>query len=81
MYIYKVISSTSGLEELEEKVSKSINTGWKPQGGIAFSHGFCYQAMIGKKKDKPPEVNREAIKEKNTGNSANQAMKKLDELT
>lgn len=80
MYIYKVISSNSGLEELEEKVSKSINTGWKPQGGIAFSHGFCYQAMIGKKRE-PKETNKLVKKEENSKNSANEAMKKLDELT
>ena len=81
MYVYKVISSNSGLEELEKKVSESINKGWKPQGGIAFSHGFCYQAVIGKKKEPTTEKNTVKAERKDKTNTANQAMKRLDELT
>ena len=81
MYIYKVISSDSGLEELEKKVSESINKGWKPQGGIAFSHGYSYQAMIGKKKIPKKKEISETIEEESKSNTANQAMKRLDELT
>ena len=81
MYVYKVISSDTGLEELEKKVSESINKGWKPQGGIAFSHGYSYQAMIGKKKTaKEKEISEKTGKESKS-NTANEAMKRLDELT
>ena len=81
MYIYKVISSDSGLEELEKKVSESINKGWKPQGGIAFSHGYSYQAMIGKRKIAKENEISKVIEKEPTSNTANQAMKRLDELT
>ncbi len=81
MFIYKVISSNSGLEELEKKVSESINKGWKLQGGIAFNHGFCYQAMVGKKKRPATEENTVKTESADKSNTANQAMKRLDELT
>ena len=81
MYVYKVISSKSGLEELEKKVTASINIGWKPQGGIAFSHGFCYQALIGKKKASSTDKTAVKAEKSNEANTANQAMKRLDEIT
>ena len=81
MFIYKVVSSNTGLEELEKKVTESMNKGWKPQGGIAFSHGFCYQAMIGKKSESPASNKKEKKLSNNETNTANQAMKRLDELT
>ncbi|GAA6169268.1 DUF1737 domain-containing protein [Sessilibacter corallicola] len=42
---YKVVSGTNGFPELEEKVSKLLNQGWKPVGGIGFNAGYPYQAM------------------------------------
>jgi hypothetical protein len=42
---YKVASGATGFKELEETVSKMLNEGWKPVGGIGFNAGFPYQAM------------------------------------
>jgi hypothetical protein len=42
---YKVVGGTNGFQEMEAEVSKMLNQGWKPIGGIAFNNGYPYQAM------------------------------------
>ena len=42
---YKIIVELS-ISELEYEVSKSIDEGWRPQGGIFFDQKKYYQAMI-----------------------------------
>lgn len=64
---YKVITSKNGFQELEETVSRHLNQGWKPIGGIAFNNGFPYQAMAKVEDVKPL--------------TANQAMQVIDNLT
>mgnify|MGYP001095718344 CR=1 FL=1 len=71
MIIYRVITSEHGIKALEEKISQLINKGWKLSGGIAFNQGYPYQVVIGKKEDE----------QTSTPLGANEAMKKLDDLT
>lgn len=78
MIKYKVVAGINGLQELEKKVEQMIKEGWKPLGGIAFNQGFCYQAMAGKiKEEKIDDKNQKVTKNL----TANQGMKRLDELT
>lgn len=77
MIKYKVVAGTNGLQELEEKVEKMIKEGWKPIGGIAFNQGYCYQAMAGKIKEEKTKENQSVGKSL----TANQAMKRLNEIT
>jgi len=44
-YQYKIISSSNGFPELEKKVSKMMDDGWKPVGGLTFNMNAPYQAM------------------------------------
>lgn len=64
---YKIITSKNGFQELEDKVSRHLNQGWKPIGGIAFNAGYPYQAMAKIEEVKPL--------------TANQAMQVIDDLT
>lgn len=75
---YKVIGSSNGLPELEEKVSQLLNEGWKPIGGIAFNHGYPYQAMG--KVEEEKKMAKES-KEEGRARTANEAMRELDQLT
>lgn len=74
---YKVVTSQTGLRELEQKVSDLINAGWKPLGGLAFNHGYPYQALarVVTTSEKPPE-NKEP-----SYISASEAMRRVDDLT
>ena len=79
MLTYKVISSNTGFKELEQKVTKLLNRGWKPVGSISFNQGYCYQAMVGKLvKNSTNQSTRDCSKE---SHGAIDAMKKIDELT
>lgn len=69
---YKVIAGPEGLRQLEERVTKLLNEGWKLQGGIGFNGGYAYQAMARMVEVKP------AVKGKALG--ANDAMRALDDL-
>lgn len=76
---YKVVVSDKGFNDFEEKVSKMLNEGWKPVGGIAFNHSYPHQAMA-----KVVDVETEAkgfTKQAEKALTANQAMKRLDDLT
>ncbi|GAB2877768.1 hypothetical protein ACCI51_08460 [Microbulbifer echini] len=42
---YKVAVGKSGFSSLEEEVTRLLNEGWKPIGGLAFNAGYPYQAM------------------------------------
>ncbi len=42
---YKILTSETGLKDLEKTVKEHLNKGWKPLGGIAFNHGYPYQAV------------------------------------
>lgn len=42
---YIVIYGES-LKSFEEKVNEKLAEGWKPQGGLTFTSGFFYQAML-----------------------------------
>ena len=53
---YKVVTSTTGLKDLEKTVQKHLSNGWKPLGGIAFNQGYPYQAIAKVVKGKPPEA-------------------------
>lgn len=75
---YKIVVSDKGFTDFEEKVSKMLNEGWKPIGGIAFNYSYPHQAMA-----KVVEIQGEekAVEQSNKALTANQAMKRLDELT
>lgn len=83
MLVYKVVTSASGLKELELKVTKMLNRGWKPAGSISFNQGYCYQAMVGEvcNENKNREVADIASNNQKPPISAVDSMKKLDELT
>lgn len=78
---YKIITSENGLPELEKKVSKLLNTGWKPIGGIAFNHGYPYQALARvvtvRQQQPPPEPDNKRSQYR----SATEAMRMVDDLT
>jgi hypothetical protein len=80
---YKVASGAAGFKELEETVSKMLNEGWKPVGGIGFNAGFPYQAMarvvtVSALRDSvPPQLEEEG----NKPVGAQAAMRRVDELT
>lgn len=79
---YKIVNGKSGFPELEENVSKMLNQGWKPVGGIAFNAGFPYQAMAKVITAKHESENK--IKTQDTLRNpvgANTAMRAIDNLT
>lgn len=85
--VYKVVVSNNGFEDFEAKVSEKLNQGWKPIGGIAFNYNFPYQAMA-KVIDVQEEKNIKTIAKKliqpaqeTRPLTANEAMKRLDDLT
>jgi hypothetical protein len=85
--VYKVVVSNNGFEDFEAKVSEKLNQGWKAIGGIAFNYNFPYQAMA-KVIDAPEEKGMQAIAQKLIQPTqeakpltANEAMKRLDDLT
>jgi len=83
--LYKVVGSSTGLKGLEEAVTEKMAEGWQPIGGLAFNQGYPYQAM-GKVIDteakyKPTPADKKEHKIKPKTLSANEANKKLDELT
>lgn len=85
--VYKVVVSNNGFEDFEAKGSEKLNQGWKPIGGIAFNYNFPYQAMA-KVVDVPEEAKATTSTKKLTQSSqetrpltANEAMKRLDDLT
>lgn len=82
--VYKVIVSDKGFEDFEAKVSEKLNQGWKPIGGIAFNHSYPHQAMakvIEIPSEKSVSTNQAAIGQQSKALSANEAMKRLDDLT
>lgn len=76
---YKVVTSTTGLPDLEKAVTKLLNEGWKPLGGIAFNQGYPYQAVARFVQVKPSTKPENAV-EKSQPLTANQAMAVLDEI-
>ncbi len=82
--VYKIVVSDKGFEDFEAKVSDMLNQGWKPLGGIAFNHSFPHQAMakvVDAADEKPVSKNQAAIEKQPRALSANEAMKRLDDLT
>lgn len=82
--IYKVVVSDKGFEDFEAKVSEMLNQGWKPIGGIAFNHSYPHQAMakvIDTTDKKPTSENKNTIEQKPKSLTANEAMRRLDDLT
>ena len=49
---YRIVSAVADTEDLDSKVTKLLNEGWKPIGGVAFSqyddnhYDTFYQAMV-----------------------------------
>ncbi len=81
---YKVIVSDKGFTDFEEKVSQMLNEGWKPIGGIAFNHSFPHQAMakVIEMDQEEKIITEQARKEESRkALTANEAMKRLDDLT
>jgi hypothetical protein len=83
--IYKVVVSNNGFEDFEAKVSEKLNEGWKAIGGIAFNYNSPYQAMA-KVVDVTDEENTTTSTltesaQKTRPLTANEAMKRLDDLT
>lgn len=76
---YKVVVSDKGFTDFEERVSKMLNEGWKPVGGIAFNHSYPHQAMA-KVVDVEPEP-KAVAKPEAKALTANQAMQRLNDLT
>lgn len=83
-YVYKVIVSDKGFDDFAAKVSEKLNDGWKPIGGIAFNHSYPHQAMA-KVVDDAEEKNNlkdeSSAPQKVRTLTANEAMKRLDDLT
>lgn len=79
-YEYKVIVSDKGFDDFEKKVAEKLDDGWKPIGGIAFNHSYPHQAMARLSDGKAP-VKNEKLPEEGKALTANQAMKRLDDLT
>lgn len=79
-YQYKIITSTNGFAELEQQVSKMLNQGWKPLGGLAFNQGHPYQALA-KLVTTPiaePSTENPTQKAAPKGKTFNEALKDLD---
>lgn len=81
---YKVATSTNGFLELEETVSKMLNEGWKPVGGINFNSGYPYQAMarvvsVSSNAESSGFLEGKGVASKSVG--AQDAMRRIDELT
>ncbi|WHI48198.1 hypothetical protein ACJJI3_22610 [Microbulbifer sp. ZKSA004] len=86
---YKVAVGKTGFSSLEEEVTRMLNEGWKPVGGLAFNSGYPYQAMarvvtvsVGSKSQpaRPGQAEGNANPEKkNLG--AQDAMRLIDDLT
>lgn len=34
------------VQVFEDKVNAKLKEGWKPQGGLTFTSGFFYQALV-----------------------------------
>lgn len=82
-YQYKIIGSSNGFPELEQKISSMLNDGWKPIGGIAFNQGHPYQAMaklVDTKNVKqiPTQTTNKKLPSNRT---FNEAIKTLEDLT
>jgi len=67
---YKVVTSTKGFPDLEAEITRMLNAGWKPLGGLAFNQGYPYQAMA-----------RVVQEEASRPRTANEAMSVLESLT
>ena len=81
---YKIIVSDKGLDNFEEKVSEKLNEGWKPVGGISFNHSYPHQAMarvVEVEKKNEVKTDTQRTREKTRSLTANEAMKRLDDLT
>ncbi len=81
---YKVATSTNGFVELEETVSKMLNEGWKPVGGINFNAGYPYQAMARVISAPTENTISSSVKEGNRKSKsvgAQDAMRRINELT
>ena len=84
-YVYKIIVSDKGFDDFEAKISEKLNDGWKPIGGIAFNHGYPHQAMAKVIDDGEGKNNtattESTLSQKTKPLTANEAMKRLNELT
>jgi hypothetical protein len=81
---YKIIVSDKGFDDFEAKVSEKLNEGWKPVGGIAFNHSYPHQAMarvVDMGSNKEITVTPQKASDKPRRLTANEAMKRLDDLT
>ena len=79
MKAYKIITSETGIKELEQKVTEFINDGWNTLGGISFNHGYPYQAIIHLNlKQKSEDNSEQESSPKLLG--ANEGMKKINDL-
>lgn len=83
---YKIVVGTKGFLELEEKVTKMLNNGWEPLGGIAFNQLHPYQAMVKLFAMSEENVSEENVSEVISDNKAisrpmtfNEALKDIDE--
>lgn len=83
-YVYKVVVSDKGFDDFEAKVNEKLNDGWKPIGGIAFNHSYPHQAMakiVDSAEEKNNSKSESAPIHKSKTLTANEAMRRLDELT
>jgi hypothetical protein len=81
---YKIIVSDKGFDDFEAKVSAKLNEGWKPVGGIAFNHSYPHQAMarvVDVTTKSEVEVKTQKERDRPRSLTANEAMKRLDDLT
>lgn len=78
-----IVSGKEGFEDFTSKVSEKLNEGWKPVGGVAFNRGYPHQAMarVIETKEKELGDKTEITTEPRKALTANEAMKRLDELT
>ena len=84
--LYKVVGSATGLKGLEEAVMEKMAEGWQPIGGLAFNQGYPYQAMgkvidANAKYKRPPKTDISQEEQEPKSLSANEANKRLDEIT
>ncbi len=81
---YKIIVSDKGFDDFEAKVSEKLNEGWKPVGGISFNHSYPHQAMarvVDVERNNEIATPPQKASDKTRSLTANEAMKRLDDLT
>ncbi len=78
---YKVVKGLEGFDAFEQEMGELLTKGWKPVGGMTFNNGVVYQGIA-----KVITVNNSASKQaKSTKEAkllgAQDAMRRVDELT